>query len=599
MCFTIPINIMSSFMRVSHYKLDFSQCGNTKKLESPALTDLIMAVLYSIVVRLLLLPLAATIVYEQAGNEATVITPDCGKILGVISDHTVSGGHTYHFYNIPYAQPPIGEKRFQYPTVLTGGDCYGGTLDARVERPAACVQPDAFYLNMSLSENCLVLTVISPNLAPDAPLPVVFWIHGGGLVGGANNYPGYSFSGTEVEILSAVVVNVNYRLGFLGFLQLQELWETDESYGNYGIQDQIAALKWVQNNIAAFGGNPDSVTIIGESAGATSVLALVSSPLANNLFQRGIAFSPAPEISASYKDGARIHKNLMEVSDLTGCDKDETDILSCLRKVSPEKLIPPIDLTKIGYFDFPMRYGVDYDNLNMIFTDPITVINQPKQIKDAEYKPNKKIKLILSNTEYENSFLRINGVLPSFTSTEEVYPVITTLLKNLNFSDEEAVAAVEDMKKIYDYVDNPQYLYDLITSDMRQTCAINNLATEMSQSDDHDIYRILISTGMESAPYVRAYHSWDTDALFDFIIRKFLSGYEPGPRDLELRDNLRNLIKRFIRDEDFVDNWGAYPRNSLVFGNDKPMLKLSDDPPRKKECVFLRKYGLDKYGAHN
>ena len=175
----------------------------------------------------------------------------------------------------------------------------------------------------------------------------------------------------------------------------------------------------------------------------------------------------------------------------------------------------------------------------------------------------------------------------------------------MDFSHEKARSFVEEMADVYGYVKDPQYLYDLLISDIRVNCPINALSRAMCESEHHAIYRMLITTPMQAAPHYRAYHTWDTDALFDFVSLKSNSNtklgydYQPGPKDLEFRNNLRSLIKLFIRDEVVLDNWEPFPGNTLVFGSNIPMLSVSARIPRHNECEFLVRYHLDKYGTQN
>ncbi|WP_305096386.1 carboxylesterase/lipase family protein [Croceibacterium aestuarii] len=193
------------------------------------------------------------------------------------------------FKGIPYAKPPVGSLRWRPPVPL---DRWPGTREASEFGPA-CVQPQSDKLTtiyseppMPVSEDCLTLNVWTPDEARG--VPVLVWIHGGSLLTGSSREPLYD--GTELARRGVVVVSINYRLGVLGWLAHPDL--TRESpqdiSGNYGLLDQIAALHWIRDNIAAFGGNPSEVTIAGESAGGLSGLLLMSSPYARGLFQRAI-----------------------------------------------------------------------------------------------------------------------------------------------------------------------------------------------------------------------------------------------------------------------------------------------------------------------
>uniref|UniRef100_B0SWT0 Carboxylic ester hydrolase n=1 Tax=Caulobacter sp. (strain K31) TaxID=366602 RepID=B0SWT0_CAUSK len=195
------------------------------------------------------------------------------------------------FKGVPYAAPPVGARRWAPPAEAPA---WQGVRDAAAFGPA-CVQPKprggSIYAEapMPISEDCLSLNVWSPKGARKAP--VLVWIHGGSLVSGASREGLYD--GAALARQGVVVVSINYRLGVLGYLAHPELSaESPEGVsGNYGLLDQIAALRWVQRNIASFGGDPANVTIAGESAGGLSVMYLMASPPARGLFAKAIAQS--------------------------------------------------------------------------------------------------------------------------------------------------------------------------------------------------------------------------------------------------------------------------------------------------------------------
>jgi para-nitrobenzyl esterase len=203
----------------------------------------------------------------------------------------VTAANVSAFKGIPYAQPPVGTLRWRPPVPPIRWD---GVRDASKFGPA-CLQPPAqpkdLYFDGVLpqSEDCLTLNVWTPTTAKH--LPVMVWIHGGSLVGGSSAEPMYD--GVRLAQHGIILVSINYRLGLLGYLAHPALSAESAQHlsGNYGLLDQIEALHWVQDNIAAFGGDPKQVTIAGESAGALSVIALMSSPAARGLFAKAISES--------------------------------------------------------------------------------------------------------------------------------------------------------------------------------------------------------------------------------------------------------------------------------------------------------------------
>ena len=150
------------------------------------------------------------------------------------------------------------------------------------------------FQDSGASEDCLFLNVYAPaDAKAKSKLPVMFWIHGGGYSGGASSEPRHN--GDFLPLKGVVLVTINYRLGVFGFLATADLAkEANGAAGNYGLLDMVAALQWVKANIANFGGDPDNVTIFGESAGSFAVSTLMASPLAQGLFQKAIGSSPRP-----------------------------------------------------------------------------------------------------------------------------------------------------------------------------------------------------------------------------------------------------------------------------------------------------------------
>jgi para-nitrobenzyl esterase len=211
---------------------------------------------------------------------------------GKLEGKEVGGGISV-FFGIPFASPPVGDLRWQPPQPPQPWD---GVRSA-VSYGAPCAQNDPSFgglFDKVSREDCLYLNVWTPNLKPKAPMPVLVYIHGGALVGGAGSIP--TFDGAAFARKGVILVTINYRLGIFGFFSHPELTAQSGQHasGNYGLADQIAALRWVKQNIAAFGGDPSQVTISGQSAGSASVLMLMTSPRAKGLFQRAIAESGTP-----------------------------------------------------------------------------------------------------------------------------------------------------------------------------------------------------------------------------------------------------------------------------------------------------------------
>jgi len=267
---------------------------------------------------------------QAAGRQPVaplVVRTDGGAVRGMVSDGA------REFLGIPYAAPPAGQLRWRPPQPAAP---WPGTRDA-TRAGSQCAQPGGAALSdptASTSENCLDLNVYTPTTASTGPLPVMVWIHGGGFTGGAGSlYDGAVLAARE----HVIVVTVNYRLGIFGFLALPSLDKEAgaDSSGDYGLMDQQAALRWVQPNAAAFGGNRRDVTIFGQPAGGLSVCDNMASPTAAGLFAHAIAESgclmPMPSRQATEQRDAALAATL-------GCTNAAT-AAACLRAKPAAELV--------------------------------------------------------------------------------------------------------------------------------------------------------------------------------------------------------------------------------------------------------------------
>ncbi|KAM5263337.1 acylcarnitine hydrolase-like [Ctenodactylus gundi] len=306
--------------------------------------DRLLAHLHAVTCGLLLL-----LVLGHGQDSASPIrTTHTGQVRGSLVHVTGTDVGVHTFLGIPFAKPPVGPLRFAPPEAPLP---WSGVRDG-TSHPAMCLQ-NTDLINtiglklfkttppaMSMSEDCLYLNIYTPAHANEGShLPVMVWIHGGALVMGmASIYDGSKLSAFE----NVVVVAIQYRVGVLGFFSTGD----QHAPGNWGYLDQVAALRWVQMNIGHFGGNPDRVTIFGESAGGTSVSSLVLSPTARGLFhgaimESGVALLP-DLISSSSEPVCTM------VANLSGCGHVRSEALvSCLRSKSEEEMLAVTKAFKI------------------------------------------------------------------------------------------------------------------------------------------------------------------------------------------------------------------------------------------------------------
>ena len=384
-----------------------------------------------VILNILLLS-ALLIAFSGCGDEQVNSPSALSEWTGAETVQTLYGpvkgfedtGRTWVWKAIPYAKPPVGPLRWRAPQEP---EPWKETLE-ETEFCSACPQYDTGG-SIFGSEDCLYLNVWRPR-SEAQDLPVYFWIHGGGNSAGSASDEGYD--GANIAGKSnMVVVTTNYRLGPLGWFTHSSLHSGDEldDSGNYGTLDLIKALTWVQRNIEAFGGDPDNVTIAGESAGAINVFSLLISPLAEDLFHKAIAQSGIPITTAVNAGEESVRDVAMKllVNDGTSVDEGAAEsyldsisaieIEEYLRYKTPEQLLAGYESVSFSMISLPF-----------IFEDGTVIPQTGFETLEAGTYPNKVPIIIGSNKDETKLFLFMD---PMFTGKDELYQAVTSYTSDL------------------------------------------------------------------------------------------------------------------------------------------------------------------------
>lgn len=302
-----------------------------------------------------------------------ILNPPCGPVQGAFRKGISS------YKGIPYAMPPIGNRRFRAPESMPPWQEVRDCLkhgNASLQMGGITIDSPGTYHMEGKSEDCLFLNVWTPATTPDESLPVYFFIHGGAFATGSGSEMVYD--GAKMAQEGVVVITINYRLGALGFLATKGLYAETGTTGNYGLLDQIQALHWVHENIETFGGDPNLVTIGGQSAGAYSVTALMLSPLAKGLFHQAVVESGSIfSISAfAVLNRGNLEKTMANgklLCDLYGIE-DSLDGLDALRAL-PGDIFAALSMVKSDQSTVPHAFGFwpVYDGV-VLPQDPVAAL---------------------------------------------------------------------------------------------------------------------------------------------------------------------------------------------------------------------------------
>ncbi|CAD6190683.1 unnamed protein product [Caenorhabditis auriculariae] len=468
--------------------------------------------------------------YSYYSTPATdVLNATCGPVRG-LNYQQPDGRSVGGYLGIPYAKPPVGERRFKKPEAHerweTPRDCY--------QFGPRCPQNDevVFSLLNAVGKdeaNCLTLNVFAPLWKSDEwpnGLPVMVYIHGGGFVVHSSSNYGDSSIARNLCVKDIVVVSINYRLGIFGFFTTGD----DVCRGNFGLWDQTLALKWVQEHIASFGGDPKNVTIFGQSAGGASVDLLSLSPHSRDLFQRVIPMAGCAECDFALRTSeqqATISREYSRFIGWTGKDDDSEGLMRWINEQPLHKL--ELSLR-------PVRGFESSQTGSLCFVPHIDGDFFPKSIPELR-KESPKRSILVGTTEFEGLFFA--GLLSLAFIRDNLKKLIKDLYKKCDYGDQ-AEAVQEKVFNFYmkdiDVNDKTKCLEQMIhfLGDHFINVGVFNYARSMAKMG-HDVY----------------FYSFEHFNPNGFGIFKWIMPFVAATHCMEIRYVLgKGVISKFKPDED-------------------------------------------------
>jgi para-nitrobenzyl esterase len=474
-----------------------------------------------------------------------------GTVRGIVApDHRLFAG-------IPYAAPPVGPLRWQPPAPPQS---WPGVRDATRTGPRCMQDGSDLEMGRRTSEDCLSLNVWTPPPA-DGKRAVMVWIHGGAFINGSSGIYDSRWLATRGDV---VVVTLNYRLGTLGFLADPSLGPPG-AVGNYGLSDQQAALRWVHDNIANFGGDPDAVTIAGESAGGMSVCDHLVAPGSEGLFRAAIIQSGPCQAQLALPDAQR---SSVDYARDAGCGDPRT-VAACLRALPAEKLRKPVSYYRIG--DDALSGPVT--GTTVLPVDPMAEI--------AEGRAAKVPVLIGTNHDEFTLFVALEYLRLKKPYTEAQYPQL------LSQTFGRHAAAVATHYPLIRYGGSVPLAYSAAVTDGVFACVADRMAEALAKEDSVYAYEFNdrgapAPDPLRALPFpVGASHSLELRYLFD------IGGAPPlDPRQQVLSDQMVDAWSQFVRDGHPGDDWPAFDAQEKRLSLRPDGSRVETNFDQTRQCPF-------------
>jgi para-nitrobenzyl esterase len=472
----------------------------------------------------------------------TVAGTQSGQVQGIVDGNLVA------FRGIPYAAPPTGDLRWRPPTPPLS---WQGTRDASTFGNV-CPQAGSGG-QMTGDEDCLTLNVFESASPGNWQLPVMVYFHGGGNNSGSAQQP--PLDAPPLATHGVIVVTAQYRLGLLGFFANSLLTaEGGGSSGNYALWDQIAALKWVKSNIAAFGGDPSRVTLFGQSSGAYDIQALMVSPLAQGLFARAVSESANTEPDGGLQSLATLETNDEAFVSSLGCST-AADVLACLRALPAQTIVNKQGVSAFG----PA-------------IEPLLVPMDPNALLQQQGPP---VPLLVGSNREESTYW-VDDTEPLITSGNYTSDVE----QQFNPFGSGVAAQVLALYPVSDY-STPNYALIAVHSDYQITCQVRTSALAATGAQRPSVWRYLFIHRFENNPTLNAMAAYHTAELFfvfgnlQVITTDTISiNYTPSAAEQAFSEQLMDYWAQFAATGN--PNGGASPQWPQYDSTDEQLLQLDE-----------------------
>lgn len=566
------------------------------------------SVLRSAVVTLMMCTQLVTLTgasHNHGGSTSDADSLVVNTLNGAVQGRTVpvpTGKQVDAWSSIPYAKPPVGDLRFSPPEPI---DNWKGTLDVQ-EMPNSCFQAlDTYFdnftgstmwnANTELSEDCLYLSIVTPRPRPKNAA-VMVWIFGGGFTTGSSTLEVYDPC-ILVSEENIIYVALQYRLASLGFLY----FEDTEASGNVGLLDQVMALKWIRSNIAYFGGNPENITLFGESAGAASVSMHLLSPLSRNLFSQGIMQSGAATAPWAVIDKEESMARGLRLAEAVGCPKERDnlrEVLTCLRGHNASHLIES-EAASSGILEFSFVPIIDGLFLNKT------------PLHSLASRDFKKTNIMMGSNSHEGYFFIFYYLTHFFSKEDIMNPKSNVLInreqfelsvKELNpYTNTIARQAISfeytDWTNPDDPIQNREAL-DKMVGDYNFICNVNEFAHRFAETNS-DVYMYFFTHRSTLSPWPGWAGTLHADEI-NFVYGEPLNpekGYQS--QEIELSKKMMRYWANFARSGNpskspgglwMQEYWPVHTRYGREYMTLSTNSSLVGRGPRLRQCAFWKKH---------